>query len=167
MTSLVEIIRHHIAYDAWASDRLLDASEKLTPEQLDHDFGSADKSVRGTLVHIFRSSRMWLWRIAGGTQPAPKSTPEDEDLPSLRPKFTALQGQWKDWGDSLNEDDGTRVLDYSDLKGNPHAQPIWQLVFQVVNHGTHHRGQVSGFLRASGQAPPSIDFIAFVRQNAK
>jgi len=32
-----------------------------------------------------------------------------------------------------------------------------------VNHATHHRGQVSGFLRAMGHAPPPLDLIAFYR----
>jgi uncharacterized damage-inducible protein DinB len=34
----------------------------------------------------------------------------------------------------------------------------------VVNHGTHHRGQVSGFLRSMGHTPPALDLIAYYRQ---
>jgi uncharacterized damage-inducible protein DinB len=32
-----------------------------------------------------------------------------------------------------------------------------------VNHGTHHRGQVVGFLRALGHTPPVVDLIHFYR----
>jgi len=41
--------------------------------------------------------------------------------------------------------------------------PLWQILLHVVNHATHHRGQVSGFLRAMGHTPPPLDLIAFYR----
>jgi uncharacterized damage-inducible protein DinB len=50
-----------------------------------------------------------------------------------------------------------------DLRGNTWTQPFWQLVLHVVNHATHHRGQVSGFLRAMGRVPPPLDLVAFYR----
>jgi uncharacterized damage-inducible protein DinB len=37
-------------------------------------------------------------------------------------------------------------------------------VLHVVNHGTHHRGQVAGFLRTMGHAPPALDLIAYYRE---
>jgi uncharacterized damage-inducible protein DinB len=33
----------------------------------------------------------------------------------------------------------------------------------LVNHGTHHRGQISGFLRAMDHTPPPLDLIAYYR----
>jgi uncharacterized damage-inducible protein DinB len=52
------------------------------------------------------------------------------------------------------------------MRGRTWTQPIWQLVLHVVNHGTHHRGQVSGFLRTMGRVPPVLDLVAFYRRNA-
>jgi uncharacterized damage-inducible protein DinB len=40
---------------------------------------------------------------------------------------------------------------------------LWKIVLHVVNHGTHHRGQASGFLRAMGHVPPPLDLIAYYR----
>ena len=53
---------------------------------------------------------------------------------------------------------------YSTMEGTPWRQPIWQVLLHVVNHGTHHRGQVSGFLRTLGHTPPVTDLICFYRQ---
>ncbi|MFL6446663.1 MAG: DinB family protein [Bryobacteraceae bacterium] len=38
------------------------------------------------------------------------------------------------------------------------------LLSHVVNHSTHHRGQVSGFLRAMNYTPPPLDLVAYHRQ---
>jgi len=56
-------------------------------------------------------------------------------------------------------------ISYSDMSGNPWKQPLWQLILHVVNHGTHHRGQVSGFLRAMGHVPPKLDLVNYYRAN--
>jgi uncharacterized damage-inducible protein DinB len=52
---------------------------------------------------------------------------------------------------------------YQDMRGNTWTNPIWHLVLHVVNHGTHHRGQAAGFLRAMGHVPPVLDLIAYYR----
>jgi uncharacterized damage-inducible protein DinB len=53
------------------------------------------------------------------------------------------------------------------MKGTPWKQPLWKLVLHVVNHGTHHRSQVSGFLRTLGHAPPPLDLVYFYRQSSR
>jgi uncharacterized damage-inducible protein DinB len=145
----------------------LHACEALTDDQLQQDFGTADKSVRGTMVHLFRAERTWLQRLQFGTPKIPWATPEDESWPFLTEHWPILYKQWQSWAAELTEEDPDRVIHYSDLKGRAWSQPIWALVLHVVNHSTHHRGQVSGFLRALGQTPPSLDFIFFVREKTK
>ena len=34
---------------------------------------------------------------------------------------------------------------------------------QIVNHQTHHRGQVHGMLSQAGASPPELDLIYYVR----
>jgi uncharacterized damage-inducible protein DinB len=38
------------------------------------------------------------------------------------------------------------------------------MVVHVVNHGTHHRGQVTSMIRQLGEKPVSLDLIAFYRE---
>ena len=38
---------------------------------------------------------------------------------------------------------------------------LWQLLFQVINHGTHTRAQVCGAIRGLGKNPPRLDFMYF------
>lgn len=161
MSVSAETVRLHLAYHAWASNRLLDATAALSAEERTRDFGTADKSVIGTLVHIFGADRIWLARIQRAE--AGRAGSEFQDLAVLRPAWAAVSEAWNDWARRLADQDFHRELEYCDLKGNPWSTPVWQIVLHVVNHGTHHRGQAAGFLRTLGHTPPPLDLIAYYR----
>lgn len=156
----VELLRSHIGYSAWASAQLLEAASALTTEELTRDFGTADKTVLGTLVHIFGADRIWLARLKG--EPADRYlTAADYQLSVLQNDWPALHSRWKEWAGALTSEAAQSELSYSDMRGNPWHQPVGHLVLHVVNHATHHRGQVSGFLRAMGHTPPKIDLVFY------
>jgi uncharacterized damage-inducible protein DinB len=163
MTIGPDLIRNHLAYTVWATRRLVDAAATLSPEQRERDFGTADKSIAGTLVHIFRSERSWLLRIKEGKPSIPSKQASDEEWNVLLEQWPILHEEWREWASGLADGDPDRGIDYTDLKGNPYSQPLWQLILHVVNHATHHRGQVSGFLRVLGFTPPPLDFVAYMR----
>ena len=158
-----ETLRTHLDYTAWAALRVLQAAAQLSPEELNRDFGTADKSVVGTLAHVFAADRVWIDRIHGNA-PAKFITDEERDLAFLQSEWPAVLGLWQDWAASLTDENVTQVASYHDLKGNAWTTPWWKIVLHVVNHGTHHRGQVSGFLRALGHKPPPLDLIAYYRE---
>ena len=156
-------LREHFAYSAWASQRLVEASAGLTEEELTRDFHTADRSVLGTLVHIFAADRIWLARFQQSANP-PFSTPADHHLEVLVNQWPELYRQWDAWLAAQIDEAVSGTLVYKDLKGNTWSNPYWKLAMHVVNHGTHHRGQVSGFLRAMGHTPPVLDLVAYYRQ---
>jgi uncharacterized damage-inducible protein DinB len=160
-----DTLRTHLAYTTWAANRLLEAAAQLTPEELARDFGTSDKSVVGTLAHTFAADRIWMSRVKGRT-PAKFITAEDRDLTVLQRDWPAVLAEWTQWAAGLTDDSAPTVISYQDTKGNSYSSPLWQIVLHVVNHGTHHRGQVSGFLRAMGKVPPPLDLIAFYRELA-
>jgi len=88
-------------------------------------------------------------------------------LAVLRSEWPALLERWKRWGSLLTEESIHRNISYLSLKGGAFVTPTWQIVLHVVNHGTHHGGQISGFLRAMGHAPPSLDLILFYRETRR
>ncbi|HLH05122.1 MAG TPA: DinB family protein [Bryobacteraceae bacterium] len=157
-----EAARQHIDYNTWATNRLLDAAAALTPEQLQHDFGTADRSIFGTFQHILRSEHAWVNRLEGKAQGSP--LPAAETIAQLRDIWTGVHAHWIEFVVGLTQADLDGGISYHDMKGNPWTNTRWEILLHVVNHSTHHRGQVSGFLRASGVTPPTVDYIAFVRQ---
>jgi uncharacterized damage-inducible protein DinB len=157
-----DLLRMQLDYNAWANRRLVDAAAQLSPEELTRDFRTADHSVLDTLVHVFGAERLWLARLKGDTHPG-FITDADRDLAVLQNDWPALQERWNLWATDITDDAAGGLISYRDMKGHPWTQPLWKLVLHVVNHGTHHRGQVSGFLRTLGHTPPPLDLVYYYR----
>jgi uncharacterized damage-inducible protein DinB len=155
-----DTLRSQLDYTAWASQRLLAAAAQLSPEELTRDFKTADKSVLDTLVHIYAADRIWLARVTGETR-ATFIDPEDRDLGLLEAEWPALHERWKLWMRDRDDANALQVISFKNTKGHAYSQPLWQIILHVVNHGTHHRGQVSGFLRAMGRTPAPLDLMHY------
>lgn len=164
MSVSADTLRLHLRYTAWASRRLVEAASQLSEEELTRDFRHADKSVLGTLVHVFAADRVWLGRIQGNVPARFIDLERDMKMSVLESDWPALHERWMKWADGQSDESVRGSFHYRDLKGNAYSSSVWQTILHVVNHGTHHRGQVSAMLRAMGHAPPAVDLIAFYRQ---
>ena len=158
----VKTLKQHLAYSAWASERLVEAAAKLSEAELTRDFGTADKSVLGTLVHVFAADRVWLARVRGNVPARFIDVDRDMKMSVLETDWPAVLAGWQEYLDTAT--DMNAPIAYKDLKGNSYTTPLWQIVLHVVNHATHHRGQASGFLRTMGRVPPPLDLIFYYRQ---
>ena len=162
MSVSADTLRLHLDYHAWATWRLVGAVGLLTPEERSRDFKTSDNSPLNTLAHVFAADRLWLARMHGES-PTKLIDPSDRELSVLTKEWPGVLEGWKQYLSPLSDQAVQQNIAYRDLRANPYQQPVWQILLHVVNHGTHHRGQVSGFLRAMGHQPPPVDLIAFYR----
>lgn len=154
----------HLQYTAWATNRLLKAVNGISPDQLLHDFKTADRTIIGTLAHVFAADRVWHDRLIGHRRAA-FIEDRDRDLKFLGDEWPKLHTAWREWLASYSRDLNIDPITYTNLKGDPFTSTASEIILHVVNHGTHHRGQVSGFLRTLGHTPPPLDLIAFYRSS--
>jgi len=151
-----------------ARDRVLEAVEKLTPEQYTRDLGSSFRSVRDTLVHLLSADSNWLkrWR---GTSPTTMLDPgEYPDVATLRAAWTAQEAQIRALLASMDDESVMREMDYKTLDGRLLRSQLWEMIHHVVNHGTYPRGQVQTMLRQLGASPArSVDLITYYRERNK
>ena len=158
-----DTLREHLLYTAWASQRLVHAIEHLPADQLTRDFQTSEHSVLGTLVHVFAADRIWLARVKG--EPAASFVTEsDYNLHVLQIDWPLIYAKWNEWAAALTDENAFQPITYRDLKGNLYTSAAPEIVLHLVNHGTHHRGQASGFLRAMGHTPPQLDLIRYYRE---
>jgi uncharacterized damage-inducible protein DinB len=158
-----ETLRQHIDYTAWASNRMLEAAAALPPGELAHDFGTADKTVLGTLLHIYGADWAWIERL-DGRSPTSRPYAADATLATLQTEWPRIWTRWRDYAAALTPDSADAEIAYTTFKGDAFRSPAWQIVLHVVTHATHHRGQAVGFLRSMGKTPPVLDLMAFYRQ---
>ena len=119
MTVSLEALQQHIDYNVWASRRLIDAISGMSPEELAHDFKSADKSILGTLAHLYAAEKNWLARMKEGRAAVQNRTTEDSQLEPLLEKWTETQSEWKAWIRQLPPEAPNQIMEYHDLQGRP------------------------------------------------
>ena len=140
--------------NAWSTERLIEACEALSPQQLDADAPGTCGTIRNTLAHIIIAEQHYILRLGG--QPALPRIKDDgrADLDVLK-QIVAQDGE---------------IL-ASMASG---ASPDWQVkgvteygiafdtqgivfLLQAVNHAAAHRQQVVGLLTSLKLAPEDLD----------
>jgi uncharacterized damage-inducible protein DinB len=154
-------------YNYWARDRLLEAVDRLSPEQFTRDLGSSFRSVRDTLAHLHAAEWIWYRRWVGESPSALLPADRFADNASVASAWRDIEAQIRAYFDPLDDLELQRVIEYKSTAGVPGASVLWHMLQHVVNHSTYHRGQVTTMLRQLGATPPkAMDLIAFYRERA-
>jgi uncharacterized damage-inducible protein DinB len=154
-----------VDYHYWARDRMLDAVAALTPEQYLGDLGNSFKSVRDTAVHTYAAELIWHLRWTGTSPPSLIDPAEFPDVAGLRAAWTAHEDRLRSFVAALGEGGAERVFEYRLMNGQECRSPFWQMLQQVVNHASYHRGQITTMIRQLGAAAPKgQDLITFYRE---
>jgi uncharacterized damage-inducible protein DinB len=153
-------------FNAWANHRCLDAAGALSAEQFIKPLGSSFSSVRDTLVHVYSAEWLWLERFEGRISKGHITPEQFAGIGPLRDEWREREETLLAFVKRLTQQDLDRIHEYTTLSYGPGRNPLWQSMQHLVNHGTYHRGQVSGMLRQLGAVPESTDLIAFYRERA-
>jgi uncharacterized damage-inducible protein DinB len=163
-------VRHLFAYTEWANARVLEAAEKLSPEDLLRDVHISYTSILGTLLHMAGAEWMWLERWQGRSPVGPDVwsgwTPADaRSLEQVREKWQPVIERRAAYLEGISERDISSEFGYTRFTGEAFSLPLGQQMQHVVNHATLHRGQVVGMIRQLGVAPPSTDLLFYLMEN--
>ncbi|MCY3834389.1 MAG: DinB family protein [Chloroflexi bacterium] len=158
-----EDIKLYYAYNEWANQRILDAAERATPEQLRARNELGWGSLRGALVHILDAEQGWF-SFLFGTENKGLIDPESfADMAELRARWEQQNKITRRCLDTLQDDDLTRIHS-NERGGNTYDWVLWQALVHVVNHGTQHRAECAALLTGFGHSPGDMDFTLFLRQ---
>lgn len=81
----------------------------------------------------------------------------------------------KDWGDihyenqrssfeiTTNADDFEKRIDYDNADGRLFTNTVQDILFHIINHSTHHRGQMAMDFRQNGIEPLQLDYVFYKR----
>lgn len=156
-------IRELYAFNRWANQRVLESLASLSAEEFSRDMKSSHPSVRETLLHIMASEWIWLSRWLGTSPTAMPQEWRSFGLPQIVTAWEELYRAQQSFLEKLSDADLDRVIDYRNLKGEPHSNPLWQLLRHMVNHSSYHRGQITTMLRQLGHTPVATDLVLYYR----
>jgi len=63
----------------------------------------------------------------------------------------------------LKPEDFKRSIRYTSFQGDVFTNTLQDIITQVTNHGTHHRGTIIALMKEEGYAPPNLDYISYTR----
>lgn len=145
--------RHLLSYDAWATERLEGALVSATPPA----------TATRLYAHVVGSLETWLERTEGRPVRAGAWWPES-DLADLLARRRRISSAWLAYAARLDGIELAREVRFTNSAGIACLDPVEAIVRHVVNHGTHHRAQIAVELRATGVAPPAMDYIVWRRE---
>jgi uncharacterized damage-inducible protein DinB len=162
MNQSVEMYYYHV----WANQTMMNRLKELPRDVYKQQVQSVFPTIAKVMAHIYFVDLCWF-DIATGTSMndaleasrAITEEVESKSLEELESLYNQLSGRFKAF---LNEQEDLEKIIVID---NPYAgirsTRLSELLLQVVNHGTYHRGNITAMLRQMGHASVMTEYALF------
>lgn len=152
----MQTIDRLIDFERWANQRITEAVLRLPHER-------RDQPAR-LLAHIANALRIWHDRIARIDVPAEpwRETGPEESAAEIATQTERIAGVVRLKSRQLGQTVAYRTTD-----GTFYQTPLIDILQHLAFHSHYHRGQINAAIRQAGGTPVNVDFITFVRENAK
>jgi uncharacterized damage-inducible protein DinB len=139
-------------YDKWATTRLLEIFDQKP---------AGNPRINELLSHMQSTQRIWLDRCQGRKETVQRFQERTQET-----IWSELQSCHKDWVvyiQSLQPADFTSFVNYTNFQGDHLTSMLQDIITQITNHGTHHRGTIIALMKEEAYPPPNLDYISYVR----
>ena len=148
-------------YTYWANKRYIAVAEGLGEEQLHRKQGHSWDSVHGVLLHMLSSETRWLMRWAGE---APREHLAPADFPTLASvtkRWGSVEAEMHAFREAQSEQSLLASVAYTNFQGETFQLPLWQMMAHVVNHETHHRGELAAMFALMNVPHPEEEAVQY------
>ena len=157
-----DAFRHFFGYHFSENRNLREATiASLSDEQFTREVDYSHGSVRNQLVHLMSVDDTWFKGLQGKEIPEPLNPTDFRDRESLRTHWDKVEQNMHTYLAGLTDDN----LSEKPLEGEDKELVVWQVLLQVVNHGTDHRAQILSLVHDLGVKTTSQDYIFYVYDN--
>jgi uncharacterized damage-inducible protein DinB len=112
-----------------------------------------DKSFT-LFCHILNANQIWNTRLGANDKPFGVW-----DLHRLDELQTIDRQNFEQSLKMLDALDLKAPITYVNSKGDTYTNSVREILFHVVNHSTHHRGQIASEFRNAGMEPLVMDYV--------
>lgn len=152
-------------YNMWMNERLFELCRSIDDAERKNDKAVFFGSIHGTLNHILYGDLAFMSRFTGNPAVVPELGIElHDDFNDLWQSRSSLDNRICGWSSELTAGWLEEKLTYtSKVDGITRIVPQWVLVVHMMNHQTHHRGQITTVLSQMGLDVGTTD-IPFMPQ---
>lgn len=162
-----QLFLQYSAYNLWANKIITEKISTLPIDIVEKEMSSSFGSIYKTVIHLMDAESVWWQRIKLLEHVEWPGKNFNGDFKSLSKELLRLSQQWYDWISGANEMQIAHVFGYQNSKKEFFKQPVYEILLQLFNHQTFHRGQLVTMMRQNGiEKIPATDFIVFSRTPA-
>jgi uncharacterized damage-inducible protein DinB len=139
-------------YNHWMNARLFALCHSIDDVERKADRGAFFGSIHRTLNHILYADLAFMSRFTGDPAVVPALGVDlHDDFDDLWRSRSALDQRLRAWSATLSAPWLEQDLTYtSKVDGVTRTVPRWVLVTHMLNHQTHHRGQITTIISQMG-----------------
>lgn len=159
----IDDIRLLFRYNDWANDKIFNAAEALTPDQLraSNDFGWGN--LLGLLFHLTEAHYAWRHMLTQGQFTEFLDESDYPDVAAIRAFMRDERQLLRAYLEGLGDEDLDKNTTYGTEYG-PRTRVLWHCLWHLANHGTQHRSECAALLTRLGHSPGDLDFTVFVNE---
>jgi len=155
--------RHLYAYHFSENHAVLRDAGALTLEQFTQPLAYSIGAVRDQLVHLMWVDDVWFSGLRGAPLPDAFDPGDFPDLPAVRIRWERIEQEQREYLAQLRDD---MLWQKPFAEGEDKDLITWQVLLQVLNHGTDHRAQILRQLHDFGVKTVSQDYVFFAYEHA-
>ena len=148
-------------YQQWANDRLFAALGSLDPAQLSSPQGLFFGSIHHTTDHIMQVGRLWCARLRGEPYQADFKRILYPDWNQLIEMTQSQSAELSLLLEAREEAFFDERLAFTSSNGQAREMWVRDVLTHMMNHQTHHRGQISAVITRLGSAAPEMDYFYY------
>lgn len=157
----IQKFQRFLRYETQATARSLAAIESIPPASRQTPEATRARAI---LAHLQLARRVWLSRLGGAEPITVTDWFPAWEIDRIRAEAAALDDLWARRLASLDEPALARTVEYKSMDGKPFASLTDDIITQVFNHSSYHRGQVAMLVAQAGGERPATDYIFLARE---
>src|SRR5687767_9233203 len=155
-------VRTLVAYNRWASERMLADVHSLDAAELIRDLRTSFGSILGTVAHIFWAEWLWVRRWQGQSPKQRLSMDAYRSLEDIEQPWREVIAEQERFVREVTDDQLERRIAYENALDERWEYPLALMIQHLVNHSSYHRGQIVTLLRQLGRTPRSTDMLVYI-----
>lgn len=142
-------------YMLWADEKIWNIVKTLSDEEFTQTIDEKSGSIRDRYLHMTQGHLLWYYRwIHKKPEEFEPDTLEREDLFSFLHRINGLIMD-------LIQGNGLDAAKVPSNSGEIYLT-MEEMVFNIINHATYHRGQIATLLRRLGKTVSPTDYVPYL-----